>query len=182
MNPDLRVNLEKASILLLDANATGLSILAQIFSGFGARKLHKCTSVEEARILLRDNEIDLIVLSDDLDGQPAYEFVHWLRRLDNNVNSFASTILVSGHTRRSIVQRTRDCGANFLVAKPLSPQVMLERVVWVSKEKRPFLETSDYAGPDRRFHEPTESENLGRRRGDKSADPSISGLIGGQGS
>ncbi len=180
MNPDYRVNLERASILLLDTNSLGMSILGQVFGGFGARRLHKCPTVNEARDLLRDTEVNLIVLNDELDGEPGFEVVRWLRRLENNVNSFASVILVAGHIRRSMVQRTRDCGANFLIAKPLAPAMMLERVVWVSKEKRPFLETGDYAGPDRRFHVASESENLGRRRVDeKASSAEISALMEG---
>jgi len=168
MNSKGRVNLERVSILLLDGSPLGMSILAQIFSGFGARSLHKCWTVSEAKRLLTENEIDLVVLNDDVDGEPGFEVIRWLRRLDKNPNSFASTILVSGHIKRASVQRTRDCGANFLVSKPLSARIMLERVLWVSREKRPFLETADYAGPDRRHHEATEVENLGRRRADQT--------------
>ncbi len=165
MNPDARINLEQVSILLLDG-AVGMSVLAQIFGGFGARKLYKCTTFDEAKAVLKDSEIDLVVLNDEVDGTPGHEVVRWLRRLDGNVNAFASVILVGGHVRRSQVQLTRDCGANFLMAKPLSPRMVLERVVWVSREKRPFVGTDTYAGPDRRFHIPSERENLGRRRGD----------------
>ncbi len=170
MNPDSRVNLERVSILLLDSSALGMSILAQIFSGFGARNLYKCWTVAEAKSLLLENEVDLIVLNDEVAGEPGFEVVRWLRRLPRNTNSFASTILVSGHIKRAVVQRTRDCGANFLVSKPLSPRVMLERVLWVSREKRPFLETADYAGPDRRYHVAEGAENLGRRRTDLEQD------------
>lgn len=169
MNPDVRINLERASVLLLDSTAIGMGVLAQIFAGFGARKLHKCWTVDEAKSLLKDSEIDLLVLNDEIAGVPGHEVVRWLRRLEGNVNAFASVILVGGHVRRSAVHLTRDCGANFLMAKPLSPRMVLERVVWVSREKRPFLETDTYVGPDRRFHIPSETENLGRRRGDEMA-------------
>ena len=154
MNRESRVNLERASILLIDSSTLGMTILAQIFSGFGARNLYKCWKVSEAKTLLMENEIDLIVLNDDIGGEPGFE----------------ATILVSGHIKRAVVQRTRDCGANFLVSKPLSPRVMLDRVLWVSREKRPFLETPDYAGPDRRHHAADGAENLGRRRTDQKAD------------
>jgi DNA-binding response OmpR family regulator len=170
MNRESRVNLERASILLIDSSTLGMTILAQIFSGFGARNLYKCWKVSEAKTLLMENEIDLIVLNDDIGGEPGFEVVRWLRRLERNPNSFAATILVSGHIKRAVVQRTRDCGANFLVSKPLSPRVMLDRVLWVSREKRPFLETPDYAGPDRRHHAADGAENLGRRRTDQKAD------------
>jgi hypothetical protein len=49
------------------------------------------------------------------------------------------------------VTKGRDCGASFLVAKPIVPRVLLDRVIWVARENRVFIECSTYSGPDRRF-------------------------------
>ena len=164
-----RINLERISILLLDSNHQGMDILSQIFGGFGARNLYRCTKVSDAADFIKNGEIDLIICSDVLDVDDGYDFVRWLRRLEGNPNIYAPVIMVSGHTKRSVVGKARDCGANFLLAKPISPQVVLERVMWVAREKRPFLETDDYTGPDRRHHEATAAENKGRRKGDREA-------------
>ena len=45
----------------------------------------------------------------------------------------------------------RDVGANFVVAKPLSAAVLLQRVLWVGRDRRPFVNAENYVGPDRRF-------------------------------
>ena len=45
----------------------------------------------------------------------------------------------------------RDSGANFVVRKPASPQVLFDRTNWVAKVSRSYLEASNYVGPDRRF-------------------------------
>lgn len=161
-----RINLERILILLVDASPQGLDVLSQIFNGFGARRLNRRTSVPAAADYVRANPLDLIVVNDVVGGESGYDFVHWLRRLEGNVNSLAPVIIISGHTPRTMVSRARDCGANFLIAKPLSAQVLLERLIFVSRDKRPFLETPDYTGPDRRHHQPAPEENKGRRRGD----------------
>ena len=62
--------------------------------------------------------------------------------------------------------RARDCGANFLVKRPLSPMALLERIVWVSKEGRGFVLDENYVGPDRRF-KATVMPKGGRRREDR---------------
>lgn len=59
--------------------------------------------------------------------------------------------MTAGHVRRSRVAEARDCGANFLVTKPFSAAMLLERVLWVARDTRPFLQVGDYLGPDRRF-------------------------------
>ncbi len=45
----------------------------------------------------------------------------------------------------------RDAGANVVVAKPLSPEILLQRIHWVARESRSFIVAPNYAGPDRRF-------------------------------
>ena len=40
-----------------------------------------------------------------------------------------------------------------MIVKPFSPVTLLERIVWVSRDQRPFLEVGDYFGPDRRFRD-----------------------------
>lgn len=167
MDPNSRINLERISILLLDDAPQGLDILNQVFNGFGARNINRANSVGAARQHVMANEVDLIVATDQLSEASAYDFVSWLRRMEGNANVFTPVIIVSGHTRRANVGKARDCGANFMVAKPLSPRVMLERVIWVAREKRPFLEAGDYVGPDRRHREAAPEDNKGRRKNDR---------------
>jgi CheY-like chemotaxis protein len=147
-----KVNLERASVLLVDANPRGLDILVQVFAGFGARNPHRCALAEEAQELLKRVDVDLIVVEADLPGEmDGYGLVSWLRRSGMPQNAFTSVILVSGHTRAANVARARDCGANFIIVKPITPTVVLQRVIWVAKEHRQFVECEAYVGPDRRF-------------------------------
>ena len=147
-----KINLEKASVMLIDANSQGLDILTQVFAGFGARTPHRCSMAKEAAELLKKVDVDLIVVEADLPGEmDGYDFVRWLRRSGLPQNAFASVILISGHTRTENVARARDCGANFIIVKPISPSVLLQRVIWVAKENRQFVECEAYVGPDRRF-------------------------------
>ena len=75
-------------------------------------------------------------------------------------------MIISGHTQKSKVEKARDCGANFIVAKPLTPKVMIDRVIWVARENRSFIECADYLGPDRRFHSIGPPPNTEGRRSD----------------
>ncbi len=70
--------------------------------------------------------------------------------------------MTASHIRRGRVAEARDCGANFVVTKPFSPALLLERILWVARDTRPFLEVGDYLGPDRRFRH-TDYEGVERR-------------------
>ena len=112
--------------------------------------------------------VDLIVTETLIEDEDIYDFVRNLRlRPNSEPNRFTPVILLSAHTPAGKIVEARDCGANFFVAKPLSPKVMMDRVLWVASAKRQYLETETYAGPDRRFRdEPHISRAMGRRRTD----------------
>ena len=152
-HPQARVNLEKAVVLLLDDKSEGMNILVQIVTAFGVRDFHRCHNVDEAKALSEISALDLILVNANMNSQSGHEFISWLRRSKLEPNAFTPAILISGHTRRSMVQKARDCGANFVLAKPVSPAVMLERIIWIASEKRPFVDCASYVGPDRRFHD-----------------------------
>lgn len=159
-------NLEKASILVLDADMMSRAIISQILLGFGARHIHKCSTLEEARGAAQLSQYDLFIVDPSSKATDGYEFVSWLRRKGTGGNRFAPVLVVTGHTQRSRIGQARDCGANFVVAKPLSPAILYERIIWMARERRPHVECKIYAGPDRRWKEDGPQEGAGRREGD----------------
>jgi CheY-like chemotaxis protein len=165
------INFEKVSLLTLDQSIHGCKILSQIVLGFGIRSVRSCTSSSEARKALCHASFDLIIADPAVEGEEGIQLLRWLRRQEHNVNRFAPIILVSGHATPGMVRRSRDCGANFFVAKPLTAATLLDRILWVSKDKRPFVEVGEYLGPDRRFKLDGLPEGAVRRRaGDSEGD------------
>jgi len=153
LNPHASINLEQASVMLLDDNPEGMAILVQIITAFGVKMLQRATTAEMAEKMSGTVPLDLVLASATLRLSSGYDFTSWLRRSDLKPNAYAPVILISGHTVLSDVQKARDCGANYIVAKPLSPTVLLNRIVWVAREKRPFVSSDGYVGPERRFHD-----------------------------
>ena len=166
-----RLNLTKATVLLLQNNQTELDILGQVFIGFGVKAIRKCLTLGEAEDCIRSGiAFDLLVVDCDMPGGAGFDFVSRLRRMEESDNRLAPIMLVSGHTAPSSIAKARDCGANFVVAKPITPKVMFDRVMWLAREARQFVVTDTYAGPDRRhktFGPPPGTK--GRRRDDLSA-------------
>ncbi|WP_292037403.1 MULTISPECIES: response regulator [unclassified Brevundimonas] len=144
-------NFNGAVTMVIDDSPFALELTAQAVLGFGIKVRHACSSAAEAISVLRDHPVDLILVDCEMPGMSGYEFVRWLRRSGLEPNAFAPVIMTAAHVRRSKVSEARDCGANFLITKPFSAGVLLERIVWVARDARPFLEVGDYFGPDRRF-------------------------------
>ncbi len=171
LQPSTRINLERATVLVLDDNGPSLDILSQVVSGFGVNQLHRAETVKEAQALVASKTFDLIISDVQMPDVDGIEFINWLRREAPETNRYVPVILVTGHTRTTDIFRTRDAGANFTVAKPITPKVLLERIFWVAREERAFIECDSYVGPDRRFkYEGPPVGMDGRRRDDLPAE------------
>jgi CheY-like chemotaxis protein len=153
MIPQARLNLRKASVLLLEPNHQNMQILSQVLLGFGASTFHRCESAEQARGVVDKTIVDLMIVEGQTaEGEPeGYDFVHWLRRSDLEPNAFAPVIITSAHTSTTNVARARDCGAHFIISKPIVPNILFERILWVARINRSFVNAGTYVGPDRRF-------------------------------
>jgi CheY-like chemotaxis protein len=176
-----RFNLSKTSVLLLDPSPMGLAILSQILAGLGARMVHRCALVEEAKAVVTQHQIDLMIVDTIAESGEGYGFVRWLRKGVPEPNRHTPVLLTAAHTRMSDVASARDCGSHFIVTKPLAPIVVLERIIWIAKEGRAFLLSDNYVGPDRRFAKLEADDEHPRRRHDdqprktKAAEPDAGG-------
>ena len=170
LDGDARIDLRHANVLCADEMTQGLEILGQILMGFGVQHIARAQSAEDFRRMLNTQAFDLILVDAALGGN-GFELVQWLRRSNLEGNRFAPSVVLSGHTPRSQVETARDCGANFVVIKPVSPATLLERVMWIGRTARMFVEAGAYVGPDRRFrNEGVPNGARGRRSSDLSAE------------
>lgn len=170
-SPSDRVNLAQSSVLLVDHNLQSLDMLSSIFHGFGVREQVKCEDTAAAVKLIQSRDFDLILIDCSMPGMDGYDFIKWLRRETPPPLRYTPVIMLTGHAAQSKIQKSRDCGASFIVAKPLTPSVLLQRVHWLGSDERQFVECDTYVGPDRRVRNYGPPPGLaGRRSGDLSAE------------
>ncbi|MEQ1809761.1 MAG: response regulator [Terricaulis sp.] len=169
VDPNTRIDLSKATALVIDGSQHSLDVISQILKGFGLATILRCDRVQDAEKIVKTKSVDVILIDPSIHAGTGYGFVNALRH-GGGPSAYAPVILVSGHVRHSDVSRARNTGANFVVTKPLSPSVLLQRILWIARDKRPFVEVGDYIGPDRRFKfEGPPAGSDGRRSGDLSA-------------
>ena len=151
LDPKIRINLDRSVVLLVEQNSQAMDALTAMLRGFGVRKQFKATSGAEAMHVVKTQELDLIVADAAMPDMDGYDFVRWLRREAPDISKFTPVIMLAGHAARSMVEKSRDSGANFVVSKPFTPEVLLQRVFWVAKDERQMVVAEGYVGPDRRF-------------------------------
>ena len=163
------INIAGLSFLLADPNPHPSAIVHGILRGFGATRVIEVRTVQDAIQVLTDQKIDLMLVDPALDKGAGLAFVRSIRQDPNNPCRTMPILVITGDTRTSTVRAARDCGANMVVAKPMSPASLYERLVWVAFHPRSFAESSAYFGPDRRFKIEGLPDGSGRRTGDNEA-------------
>jgi len=167
--PSDRVNLAHVTVLLIDDNLQALDILSSIVQGFGVKEQIRCSSAIEASGVVKKRPVDLILVDCAMPEMDGYDFIRWLRREGPAPTRQTPVIMLTGHAAASKVHKSRDCGASFIVTKPLTPAVLLQRIVWLSTDEREFIQSETYVGPDRRVRNMGPPLNVpGRRKGDLS--------------
>jgi CheY-like chemotaxis protein len=149
--PSAKVNFEDLSIVVVDDNPQALDIMVQVISGFGAKSISRCGSADEARLAFNAGSVDLVVTDAMMPTIDGYDLTRWIRREAPEESRFVPVIVVTAHTPKADVVKARDCGANYIIAKPITPKTILDRILWIAREDRMGIDAGSYVGPDRRF-------------------------------
>lgn len=166
-----RLNLKNVNGLLVDRDVFTRGLVSQMLRGFGITNLMIAGTGEEAKHMIAGNCPDICFVEGALEDMATSEFIGWIRRQASHALRFMPVIVLSGYTQLRLIAAARDGGANLVIRKPIAPQTLFDRINWVARVSRPFLETPHYIGPDRRFHSIEPPDTKWKRATDVQLEP-----------
>ena len=166
----VRLNLKGATTLLLDSDNFSRGLIVQMLRGFGMDPPSLCDTGAQAKAHLEHHYVDLCIMEAALPDMDSAQLISWIRRVEKGPMRFIPIIVLSGYTQLHMVAAARDSGANSVIKKPVSPQALFDRINWVARVSRPFIETGGFAGPDRRFRSAEPRDGRYKRQTDGSAE------------
>jgi CheY-like chemotaxis protein len=175
------INLKGLMFLVADANPYFSRIVVGLLRSFGANNVTEARNSFDAIRTLTGQKVDLFLCDDKLPPHGGLQITHAIRRKTDNENRTVPILIMAGDTRESLVKIARDAGANMVVAKPLSPTSLYDRLTWIAFNPRQFVETPTYYGPDRRYKIEGYPGGVGRRATDNIQVAEESGPALGQG-
>jgi len=143
---------DRLKFLIVDDNVHMRKLVITILQAFGVNQVVEAPDAEKAWLMLRDVAPDVVILDWVLEGMSGIDLVKMIRSHPQSPNPFVPVIMLSGHTHADRVEEARDAGINEFLAKPVSVNAMMSRLVSVIENPRPFVRTSSYFGPCRRRH------------------------------
>ncbi len=164
-----RINLSGATALVCDTNTVEQDVLAAMLGGFGVNKVSRSSRPENLSTEA-SRKFDLIFVGVTAINPEAMRGISELRKLKDHPSRTSPVLVMSSYTPKTMIEEARQVGATFVIAKPLTSQIVFDRILWLASTTREFIETTTYFGPDRRVRNfgPPLGE-AGRRSGDLSA-------------
>jgi two-component system chemotaxis response regulator CheY len=164
------MNLRDLVFLIADPSSYLCMIIHGILRSFGASKVIEVRNSLGVIQGLTGQRVDVLICDARLPPHGGLKLTHAIRRNTNNENRTVPILVMTSDTREVTIKKARDVGANMVVAKPLSPSNLYDRLAWVAFNPRQFVDTATYFGPDRRFKIEGYPGGVGRRRGDKEVE------------
>ena len=161
------INLKGLMFLVADPNPYFSRIVVGLLRSFGTNNVIEVRNSFDAIQILNGQKIDIVLCDDKLPPHGGLQVTHAIRRKKDNENRTVPILIMAGDTRESMIKIARDAGANMVIAKPLSPASLYDRLTWIAFNPRQFVDTPTYYGPDRRFKIEGYPGGVGRRKGDQ---------------
>jgi len=123
---------KKKTILAIDDNIATLTTISSILER--SYEVSLARNAEIAKTILNTAKVDLILLDMEMPDVSGMEFLSIIR----NDNSFyhIPIIIVSSHGTTDVIIDAKKEGAADFVVKPISPQILLEKIRLILKTER----------------------------------------------
>lgn len=161
-------------VMLLETNGGMRVLLRSVLAGFGCDEVSAYGSARAALDELHYVRPDLAVVDDEVDGGSGLAFVEELRRLDDPALRATPVVMLTGRPSVARIRTFVNAGVDEVLAKPVRPDALYERIDATARRPRPYVEIGDFYGPDRRRADRPHGED--ERRGAADDDrPSATG-------
>ena len=160
------MNLRDLVILIADQSSYMSMLIHSMLRGFGSNKVLEVRDSVGVFQALTGQRVDILICDTRLPPHGGLPLTQTIRGKTDNEHRTIPILIMASDSRESTIRRARDAGANMVIAKPISPANLYDRLSWVAFYPRKFVDTKSYFGPDRRFKIEGYPGGTGRRRGD----------------
>jgi len=146
-------NFKNVRVLVVESSPEMAKLLKNVLQmlSIPEANIDMALSPEEAIIKFSRQKHDLII-TDWLDNPDrGLKLTRNIRSSKSTPNPFVPVIMTAGSGHVQSVIKARDVGVSDYVIKPFSAKMLADRIVRVIEDKRGFVISDGYVGPDRRY-------------------------------
>lgn len=143
-------DLSTLSFLVVDDNHHMISILREVLRAFGVTQIHGVRDAADAFELTRTTHVDIAIVDYLMEPLDGLDFTRLIRSATDSPDPELPIILLTAYTEWHRVAAARDAGATDVVRKPVSAELLFQRIQSLLKSNRKFVNSRRYIGPCRR--------------------------------
>ena len=144
------LDFQNIGMVLADSNRMVRRGLCGALHAQGFRDIVDTDRVSGIREAIADSTADLLVCDANLRDGDSLKLTHDIRHNRVGRNPFIVIITFIDSPERNTIARVMNSGSDDIVLKPISASMLLDRIVHLVSERKNFVVTSDYIGPNRR--------------------------------
>ncbi len=142
-----------STVLIFDRKLHVRKQLRSILNILGFWKIEECEELEAVRHALAGRHFDLAIFAVQGKSDGVSKVVNDIRRFRCGDDPFLPILLTSWDARLRLVRSIVNSGADDFLAHPYSTTSMGDRIKALVYNRKPFVVTEEYFGPDRRTAE-----------------------------
>lgn len=137
------------NVLIVEQPPRRRSLLAQMLQNGGITVINNSDALSSLDELLGYVHFDAVFIEVLGADDPVIEVLK-NARLDRENRLRTPVIVISDDRQRSTIERIRDAGADGFLARPFSQTALQVQLTRIVNDRRAFIVSESYAGPDRR--------------------------------
>ena len=148
----VEMDLGAVRAVLVDPNHSVRQLIRSALISVGITDVIPCRHVDEIHDIFEEPErdIDLILLGIDGERDDAVAAVRDIRNQRLGENPFLVVMTMTWNPEWNIARPTLEAGTDDLIAAPLTTQILMDRIGNLVVNRKDFVVTMDYVGPERR--------------------------------
>lgn len=162
----MSISYTQMRVLIVEDHAFTRLLIKEVLQSLGCAQ----SNIREAEDgaaglqLLKEQRVHLIICDWQMEPMDGLTFVRRLRDPNNSIDPFVPIILCTAFTDRDLIERARDTGVTEIMTKPITVKSIEAKVKSILEQPRPFVDSTQYFGPDRRRRTDDQTPRDDRRR------------------
>ena len=153
------LKLEDAKVLVVDSQLHTRRLLKDALHMIGFRRMDDIGKLDDLASAVEIFEPHLILVDIDEQHKFVCRSIKNIRNRKFGANPFVAIIALTWEPVSSTIGEVLAAGTDDVVMKPVSPKILRDRVTNLIKNRKDFVVTSEYVGPDRRSGDREPGEN-----------------------
>jgi len=145
-----RCNFKNVNLVIAETNEAIRFGLRGALMRVGFERVADTGDLSTVRDLCTKDDADLLICGSRLADGDCGGLIHRIRHNDLGRNPFVNIITMISAADENIIRKAINAGTDDILVMPFAPERLIERIALMVRERKPFVVTTDYVGPNRR--------------------------------